>query len=69
MVKFLERREGGMVFSSRDVGLVWFCSSRDVEWMTGFLEKCKRLRDFIEIVGMIWPPRETSGHGSLPREM
>ena len=58
-----------MVFSSRDVGLVWFCSSRDVEWMTGFLEKCKRLRDFIEIVGMIWPPRETSGHGSLPREM
>ena len=41
MVLLLERRRGGMVFSSRGVGVVWFSSSRDVGGgMVLFLERC-----------------------------
>ena len=58
MVLFLERRRGGMVFSSRGVGVVWFSSSRDVGGgMVLFLERC-----WYSLVSL---PREMLKHGMV----
>ena len=81
MVLFLERCMGGMVQSleRRRSGMVLFLERRRVDGRV--LESSRDVRGCVILfkltwsgftssrdVGMIWPPREMSCQGALPRE-